>query len=95
MKMISPFVKFFCKNQTSPEQRSLMNEIQAAKRDMDQALQNFEHAVDPSLIDSCIFDLNAAQMRYKYLMKRAKSISLSVSVPEPDAICFTENTVHL
>lgn len=93
MKMILPFVKLFCKNQASLEQQSLMSEIQAAQRDMDQAFQNFEHAVDPSLIDSCIFDLNAAQMRYKYLMERAKSISLSVL--EPDALCFTENTVHL
>ena len=90
--MILPFVKFFCKKKESGEQLSLMYEIQAAQRDMDQAFQNFEHAVDPSLIDSCIFDLNAAQMRYKYLMKRAKSISLSAF--EPDALCFTETTVH-
>jgi hypothetical protein len=93
MKMILPFVKFLCKTTEPPEQQALMSEIQTAKRDMDQAFQNFEHAVDPSLIDSCIFDLNAAQMRYKYLMTRAKSISLSSL--EPDNLRYTESTVHL
>ncbi len=76
--MILPFVKLSCKNSTSDNQRQLMSEIQAAQRDMDQALQNFENASDPSLIDSYIFDLNAAQMRHKYLMQRAKSISLTI-----------------
>jgi exonuclease VII small subunit len=92
MKTSLLFVKFFCKPAKAPEQQELMSEIQTAKRDMDQAFQNFEHAVDPSLIDSCIFDLNAAQMRYKYLMTRAKNLSLSSL--EPDTLRYTESTVH-
>ena len=75
--MVLPFVKTSCKNSTSVKEEALLREIQAAQRDMDQALQNFENASDPSLIDSCIFDLNAAQMRHKYLMQKAKSMSLS------------------
>ena len=76
-EMILPFVKSSCKNSVAEKEQELMRQIQAAQRDMDQALQNFENASDPNLIDSCIFDLNAAQMRHKYLMQRAKSMSLS------------------
>jgi hypothetical protein len=75
--MIFQFVKFPCKHPQAEAASALMSEIQTAQAEMDQAFQNFEHALDPSLIDSCIFDLNAAQMRYKYLLTQAKSISLS------------------
>lgn len=72
--MISLFVKCFCKIKEPSEGDLLLAEIEAAKKDMDQALEDFEHATDPSLIDSCIFELNAAQMRYKYLMQKAKIV---------------------
>ncbi len=72
-------VKFFCKISEPSEADILRAKIEIAKRDMNQAALDFEHATDPCLIDSCIFELNAAQMRYKYLIRQAKSIDLSES----------------
>lgn len=37
------------------------------------AYQNFENATEPELIDSYIYELNAIQMRYKFLLCRLKS----------------------
>ncbi len=73
------FVKFFCKISEPSEGDILKAKIEVAKRDMNQAASDFEHATDPCLIDSCIYELNAAQMRYKYLLQQAKRINLSES----------------
>lgn len=44
-----------------------------AKDSLDLAYQNFENATDPELIDSYIYEVNAIQMRYKFLLCRLKS----------------------
>ncbi len=41
------------------------------------AYQNFENATDPELIDSYIYEVNAIQMRYKFLLCRLKSYEMA------------------
>jgi hypothetical protein len=53
----------------------LMIEIAKTQRDLDSAYQNFENVVDPDLIDSCIYEVNAIQHRYKFLLREAKKLS--------------------
>lgn len=50
----------------------LLEDIQKTKRELDIAYANFEHAVDPDLIDSSIYELNALQLRYKFLLSCVK-----------------------
>ena len=52
----------------------LMNEINRTKIAMESAYSNFENVVDPDLIDSCIYELNAIQNRYRFLLKQAKEL---------------------
>jgi hypothetical protein len=40
---------------------------------MEAAYSNFQNVVDPDLIDSCIYEMNAVQNRYKFLLKQAKA----------------------
>ena len=51
----------------------LMNEINQTKIAMEAAYSNFQNVVDPDLIDSCIYQLNAVHNRYKFLLKQAKA----------------------
>lgn len=44
---------------------------------MDLVYQNFENATDPELIDSYIYELNAMQMRYKFLLSCLKSYEMA------------------
>ena len=37
------------------------------------ARNHFEQAVDPTLIDCYIYELNAAQLRYQFLLRKFKS----------------------
>ncbi len=55
----------------------LLAEIHSTRNSMFAAEQKFEHATDPQMIDCCIYEMNAAQLRYQYLIDKAKKIGLT------------------
>lgn len=63
---------------TSPHYEELLYEIQKTKDAMDIAYSNFEYVVDPELIDSYIYELNAVQERYKFLLRQIKLLTNDV-----------------
>lgn len=63
------------KIQRSREQELLYCQIQMTKTALDTAYSNFENAVEPELIDCYIYEVNAIQQRYKYLLKKVKEIN--------------------
>jgi exonuclease VII small subunit len=62
----------FAKKQ-QPKDDVLISEINKTKIALEAAYSNFENVVDPDLIDSCIYEMNAVQNRYKFLLKQAKA----------------------
>ena len=65
-------MKWFSKKKPAKEDL-LIDEINKTKIALEAAYSNFENVVDPDLIDSCIYEMNAVQNRYKFLMKQAKA----------------------
>lgn len=61
----------------SPEAKKLRREIEHSKQAIQAAENHFEQVVDPTLIDCYIYELNAAQLRYQFLLRRFKSQELS------------------
>ncbi|MFT4106822.1 MAG: YaaL family protein [Lacrimispora sp.] len=57
----------------SEEEWNLRCEIERSKTAIDAARNHFEQVVDPTLIDCYIYELNAAQLRYQFLLRRFKS----------------------
>lgn len=57
-----------------PIDNYLIKEINQTKIALETAYSNFENVVDPDLIDSCIYQLNAVQNRYHFLLKQAKAL---------------------
>lgn len=55
-----------------PHYLLLLDNIKKTKQELDIAYANFEHAVEPDLIDSSIYELNAVQLRYKFLLSCVK-----------------------
>ncbi|MBT9776161.1 DUF2508 family protein [Clostridium sp. MCC353] len=55
------------------ERQNLRAEIEQTKTAIDAARNHFEQVVDPTLIDCYIYELNAAQLRYQFLLRRFKS----------------------
>lgn len=51
-----------------------MLEINETKRALEAAYSKFENVIDPDLIDCSIYEVNAAQQKYKFLLKQAKAL---------------------
>ena len=57
-----------------PAANTLLEEIAAARRQIEDAYNNFQNASDPDPIDSYIYMGNAALLRYRFLLRQAKII---------------------
>lgn len=68
--------------QEEKRQEELMMELREVQKSLDRAYENFSYVIDPELIDCCIYELNAGQMRYKFLLKQMKE-SLRIERMQP------------
>ncbi len=58
------------------ERQRLRAEIDRTRNSIDSARNHFEQEIDPTLIDCYIYELNAAQLRYQFLLRRFKNLEL-------------------
>lgn len=65
-------MSLFSRKKRNKKDDLLISEINKTKIALEAAYSNFENVVDPDLIDSCIYEMNAVQNRYKFLLKQAK-----------------------
>lgn len=68
---------FFSKKNASKqaycrETNELKRQIELSKTAILSAQNQFEQVVDPTLVDCYIYELNAAQLRYQFLLRRLK-----------------------
>ena len=75
---------FFKKNQTDPELIALKEELQSAKGDLSLAYRKFDQAVDPELVESCIYQINAVKARCNYLIRAIKERSPEAAAAAAD-----------
>ena len=68
------------KKELQKEQKREVNElkrqIEISKTALLSAQSQFEQVVDPTLIDCYIYELNAAQLRYQFLLRNLKKREL-------------------
>ena len=50
----------------------IVDDLKKAQIDLDIAMNNYEFADEPDLVDYHTYNLKAAQMKYEYLLKKAK-----------------------
>ena len=72
---------FFSKKNASKqayprETNELKRQIELSKTAILSAQNQFEQVVDPTLVDCYIYELNAAQLRYQFLLRRLKNREL-------------------
>ena len=58
------------------ERQALRAQIEQTRHKIDSVRNHFEQVVDPTLIDCYIYELNAAQLRYQFLLQRFKSLDM-------------------
>lgn len=65
------------KNDMSDNKKQLLEELRETKNAMDTAYANLSYVVEPELIDCCIYELNAIQLRYKFILSQVKNSEMS------------------
>ena len=58
----------------------LKNELERMQQDMQMTYDNLSYVVDPDLIDCYIFQLNAIQKKYKFILNQVKEEWLSADI---------------
>ncbi len=62
------------KNAYDQTKQELLQEIEEIKLSLATAHSNFENVCDPDLVDSCIYEMNAIQYKYKYLLRQVRNM---------------------
>jgi hypothetical protein len=57
------------------ELQALKDELTSARGDLQAAYNQFDLAVEPELVESCVYQINAVQARCNYLIRAIKSRS--------------------
>ena len=68
------------KNKYDLLKKSLIDDIHKTQRELETAYAGFQFASDPDLIDCYIYEINSADLRYRYLINQIKELSLTESV---------------
>ena len=58
----------------------LLSDLKLTKTVLDDAYSNFEQVVDPDLVDSYIYEVNAVQKRYHFLLKQVQLLDLQNAI---------------
>lgn len=76
--------EFLLKQEKTPQELQhewIQAQLLETKSAMEAAYCNFENVLDPDLIDYYIYELNAVQKRYKFLLKQASKLE-QAAVPK-------------
>lgn len=65
----------------------LLSDLKLTKTALDDAYKNFEQVVDPDLVDSYIYQVNAVQKRYHFLLKQVQLLDLQNAI-EGELACL-------
>ena len=64
------------KQHLTKEGEEILEVIEEIKLKLEDARKKFDQATDDTLIDCYIYELNAAQLRYQFLLRRFKSLEV-------------------
>ena len=66
---------FSKKTKPDPELLALKAELQEAQGELSLAYRRFDQALDPELVESCIYQISAVKARCNYLIRAIKARS--------------------
>lgn len=59
----------------------LLEDIKKTRQELETAYANFQIVSDPDLIDCYIYEINSADIRYKYLLNEIKNLNVHNTEP--------------
>ena len=64
---------FSKKSKPDPELQALKAELQNAQEELSLAYHRFDQALDPELVESCVYQISAVKARCNYLIRAIKA----------------------
>jgi hypothetical protein len=62
------------------EKQEFFNQVRKAHKDWQIAIDNFNHYIDPDMIDYAVYDIDAAEKKFIYLIKKARKENLNADM---------------
>lgn len=72
-----------------PELLALREELREAQWELTLAYRRFDRAVDPELVESCVYQISASKARCNYLIRALKErdpAALAAALPEGETL---------
>lgn len=76
------------------EDNSILSDIAKTRYALETAYAGFDNATDPDLIDCYIYEVNAIQKRYKYLLQEAAKMNAAAETPKQESL-YEESPIPL
>ncbi len=76
------------------EDNSILSDIAKTRYALETAYAGFDNATDPDLIDCYIYEVNAIQKRYKYLLQEAAKMNTAAETPKQESL-YEESPIPL
>lgn len=74
---------FFTNRTRDPELLALQAELQQAQGDLALAYRQFDQALDPELVEACVYQISAEKARCNYLIRAIKERSPEAAAAMP------------
>jgi hypothetical protein len=62
------------------EKQEFFDQVRKAHKDWQIAVENFNYYIDPDIIDYAVYDINAAEKKFVYLIKKARKENLNADM---------------
>lgn len=76
MKYDSIFEDYTDKRRIMDSRDELILSIEKVKQALENAYKNFDFITEPELVDSCIYEVKAMQLKYGFLIQKAKELGI-------------------
>ncbi|MBU7007594.1 DUF2508 family protein [Phosphitispora fastidiosa] len=86
LKVLNRIIGFFelghARERAHRQQPELIDQVIEAHREWARALQSFNYPIEEDMVDYAIYNVNAAEKKYAYLIKKARNEKIAMDVPK-------------
>lgn len=72
--MFQKIIQRFSRQEGEEERQTLMESVRSTRSALSRAYDGFNRAADSDLIESYVYEINALQSRYAYLLKQIRQL---------------------
>lgn len=79
--LVPPQEKVRNPQSAATDEQQLLKAVEVARQEWNQARSYFDHVTDPDLVDYAIYEIEAAERKYMYLLRQAQRLGYAMDIP--------------